>query len=147
MIEKLSDKERDKQIADYTSGVHADTIDALTARDPMQAAAWYERYGGNLNERDKQRVPVRQNGRIAIPFNGYMIYVNGLEQVFDGHWSKKEPPAIAGASVGDEVVMCVTHLPDHRPPGDFRGIVYKTRDLRTGKDWEEGDSLHDCGGA
>jgi len=91
--------------------------------------------------------PIRENGRIAIPFNGHIIYDNGLEQFFEGHWPRKEPPAIARSRVGDKVVMCVTRLPDHCPPGDFRGVVYKTRDLRTGENWEEGDSVHSCGGA
>jgi hypothetical protein len=91
--------------------------------------------------------PIRENGRIAIPFNGHVVYSNGLEQFFGDSWPKKKPPAIARGRIGDKVTMCVTHVPDHCPSGDFRGITYKTRDLRTGEEWEEGDSVHSCGGA
>lgn len=91
--------------------------------------------------------PIRENGRIAIPFNGYVLYHNGIEQFFGDSWPKKRPPAITRSRIGDKVIMCVTHLPDNCPPGDFRGITYRTRDLRTGEEWEEGDSIHNCGGA
>lgn len=55
-MNNLSDTMLAKQLADYTSGVHADTIDTLTPHDSVHAAGWYARYGGNLNQRDKQRV-------------------------------------------------------------------------------------------
>ncbi|CAN5638842.1 hypothetical protein BH10PSE14_BH10PSE14_00130 [soil metagenome] len=91
--------------------------------------------------------PIRENGRIAIPFNGYILYSNGLEQPFDQTWPKQEPPPFARSRVGDKVVMCVVELPDHCPPNDFRGVTYRTRNLRTGGVWEQGDSQHMCGGA
>jgi flagellum-specific peptidoglycan hydrolase FlgJ len=56
MIGGTPDDERDQQLADYRSGVHADTIEALAARDPASAADWYGRYGGELNEFDRQRI-------------------------------------------------------------------------------------------
>ena len=94
----------------------------------------------------REENPVRENGRIAIPFNGHMVYDNGLEQFFGGHWSKSEAPPFAHSRVGDRVEMCVVELPDHCPSGDFRGVIYRTHDLRTGGVWEEADSLHMCGG-
>ncbi|CAN5639015.1 hypothetical protein BH10PSE14_BH10PSE14_00160 [soil metagenome] len=61
MIGGTPDDERDQQLADYRSGVHADTIEALAARDPASAADWYARYGGSLNQRDASRVEATLN--------------------------------------------------------------------------------------
>jgi muramidase (phage lysozyme) len=55
-IDGVPDEQRDRQIADYVSRTHADTIDALAAHDPVRAAGWYARHGGNLTENDKQRL-------------------------------------------------------------------------------------------
>jgi flagellum-specific peptidoglycan hydrolase FlgJ len=55
-IGNVGDKLLIKQIGDYKSAAHADTIEALAQRDPMHAAGWYARYGGDLNGRDKMRV-------------------------------------------------------------------------------------------
>lgn len=55
-IANLPKNEIDRQIADYRSGVHAASIDALTMRDPIRAAAWYARHGDSLNDRDKDSV-------------------------------------------------------------------------------------------
>ena len=93
-----------------------------------------------------EKHPIRDHGRIAIPYNGYIEYTNGLEQsLYYGIWTKLEPPPFAYSRVGDRAVMCVTALPAHCPPGDFRGITYRTHDLRTGRVWELSDSPRDCG--
>jgi hypothetical protein len=54
--------------------------------------------------------------------------------------------AIVRSRAGDNVRMCVVDLPKDCPPGDSRGIVYRTKNLRTGEQWELPDSEHDCGG-
>jgi hypothetical protein len=64
-IDNAGDNLLEKQLADYKSGVHADTIDALTRRDPVHAAGWYARYGGNLNQRDKLRVEATLRSALA----------------------------------------------------------------------------------
>jgi murein DD-endopeptidase MepM/ murein hydrolase activator NlpD len=58
-IDKVGDELLAKQIADYKSGVHADTIETLTQRDPAHAAGWYARNGDTLNRRDKLRVEAK----------------------------------------------------------------------------------------
>ncbi|HSI16938.1 MAG TPA: hypothetical protein VK980_04155 [Sphingomonas sp.] len=55
-IDNLSDKMLGRQIADYKSGIHADTIDALTQRDPMLAANWYAQFGDQMNDFDRRKV-------------------------------------------------------------------------------------------
>ncbi len=64
MIGGTPDDERDQQLVDYKSGVHADTVEAL-ARDPLKAAQWYMRYGHELNERDKLRVETTLGAALA----------------------------------------------------------------------------------
>ena len=48
---------------------------------------------------------------------------------------------------GDRVRICLVSIPADCPPGDNRGRVYKTTNLRTKKSWELPDSQHSCGGA
>src|SRR3569623_3585408 len=55
-IDNVSDKMLGKQLADYKSGVHADTIDALPRRDPMLAANWYAQFGDQMNDFDRRKV-------------------------------------------------------------------------------------------
>jgi uncharacterized protein len=48
---------------------------------------------------------------------------------------------------GDGAVICLIAIPRHCPPGDARGRVYATTNLRTGQSWSLPDSEHSCGGA
>jgi hypothetical protein len=66
---------------------------------------------------------------------------NGLYQVSYGL-----VPEIVRSRRGDKVRMCVIDLPEDCPPGDFRGVVYRTSNSRTRGHWELPDSAHDCGG-
>jgi hypothetical protein len=56
MIEQRSDQEIANRMADYRSGVIADTIVALGTSDPARAAQWFARYRGTLNQQEKARV-------------------------------------------------------------------------------------------
>lgn len=74
-IANLPDKDLDRQLADYRSVVHADTIRALNLRDPVAAASWYARFGGELNELDRRRVasglaPTRAVAAVVTDANG-----------------------------------------------------------------------------
>lgn len=71
-----------------------------------------------------------------------VLYANGGQQVSYG----KEAAAIR-SKVGDRVKMCLTAIPDHCPPGDERGKVYESTNLRTGETWAMPDAQHHCGGA
>jgi len=61
--------------------------------------------------------------------------------------SYDKEPGLLHAEVGDPVMMCLVELPKDCPPGDDRGKVYTTTDLRTEESWTLPDSQHTCGGA
>jgi hypothetical protein len=70
-----------------------------------------------------------------------ILFQNGLYQV-----DYDVVPGIVHSRSGDRVTMCVIDLPRNCPPGDLRGVIYRTRNLRTGDEWELPDSQHGCGG-
>jgi uncharacterized protein len=61
--------------------------------------------------------------------------------------SYDKEPGLLHAEVGDPVMMCLVELPKDCPPGDERGKIYTTTDLRTQESWTLPDSQHTCGGA
>lgn len=61
--------------------------------------------------------------------------------------SYDEEPAIQRSHRGDRVRMCLVKLPEDCPPGDKRGRIYTTTNLRTNESWTLPDSEHSCGGA
>ena len=54
--------------------------------------------------------------------------------------------AVSASRPGDAVKFCLVSKPKRCPPGDNRGRVYKTTNLRTNKSWTLPDSQHECGG-
>jgi hypothetical protein len=56
-------------------------------------------------------------------------------------------PEIYHSRVGDPVLMCLVSIPQDCPPGDNRGRVYTTTNLRIQESWTLPDSQHSCGGA
>jgi uncharacterized protein len=64
-----------------------------------------------------------------------------------GQVSYEKEWGIIRSAVGDPVRICLVSIPKGCPPGDDRGKVYKTTNLRTGESWELPDSQHMCGGA
>jgi hypothetical protein len=68
-------------------------------------------------------------------------FTNGGYQV-----SYDELPVLEGSRKGDPVLMCLTKIPRDCPPGDARGRVYTTTNLRTLASWTMSDSEHSCGG-
>lgn len=89
-----------------------------------------------------QRLEDGSTGR-PIPGSGSAVnFVNGGYQV-----SYDEVPQINHSRRGDPVRMCLVAVPKHCPPGDNRGRVYKTINLRTRGSWTLSDSEHMCGGA
>lgn len=69
-------------------------------------------------------------------------FQNGVLQV-----SYETVPGIVRSRVGDKVTMCVVELPVDCPKGDFRGVVYRTRNWRTKESWRLPNAEHNCGGA
>jgi uncharacterized protein len=66
---------------------------------------------------------------------------DGFQVSYDKEWG------IIRSAIGDPVRICLVSLPKGCPPGDDRGKVYRTTNLRTGEHWELPDSQHECGGA
>lgn len=69
-------------------------------------------------------------------------YANGGYQVSQG---QVEP--LIQSRVGDPVQICLVRVPQGCPPGDDRGRLYDTTNLRTADSWQLADSSHRCGGA
>ena len=79
--------------------------------------------------------PIRGSGS-AVEFQ------NGLSQV-----SYDQIPAVDHSRSGDPVYVCLMKLPRNCPPGDNRGKLYTTTNLRTLESWTLPDAEHMCGGA
>lgn len=82
----------------------------------------------------------------SVPGSGSKIlFADGHENV-----EYDQVPAIDTSRPGDAILLCVRSLPagpPSCPANDTSGIVYKVKNLRTGKSWESSDATHTCGGA
>lgn len=67
---------------------------------------------------------------------------NGLIQI-----SYDRVEGAVRSKVGDPVRICLVSIPENCPPGDDRGKIYETTNLRDGQSWQMPDSQHMCGGA
>lgn len=86
-----------------------------------------------------------QEGENGPPIRGSgsaVTFANGLYQV-----SYEQVRAVDRSRRGDPVYICLVKLPTHCPPGDDRGRIYTTTNLRTLDSWTLPDSQHSCGGA
>ncbi|HEX4736507.1 MAG TPA: hypothetical protein VH331_02990 [Allosphingosinicella sp.] len=78
-----------------------------------------------------------------VPGSGSAVeFRNGLGQV-----SYEQVPAVDHSRAGDPVYVCLMKLPRNCPPGDNRGKLYTTTNLRTLESWTLPDAEHMCGGA
>ena len=78
-----------------------------------------------------------------VPDSGSAVrFENGGYQV-----SYEELETVKHSRKGDPVFMCLVRLPKDCPPGDNRGRMYTTTNLRTMESWTMSDSEHECGGA
>ena len=55
--------------------------------------------------------------------------------------------AVVRSQVFDKVNMCLVEIPKGCQPGDHRGSVYKTTNLRTKESWSLANDVKGCGGA
>ncbi len=79
--------------------------------------------------------PIRDSGSAVQLANG--VYGVSYEQL----------PAVDTSRAGDRVLTCLVSIPRGCPPGDNRGRVYTTTNLRTEQSWTLPDAAHRCGGA
>ena len=78
-----------------------------------------------------------------IPGSGSAVnFANKGYQVSYG-----EELGIAHSQRGDRVYLCLMKVPKGCPPGDNRGRIYTTTNLRNMESWTLPDSEHSCGGA
>lgn len=93
-----------------------------------------------------QRVGYRlQDGSTgrSIPGSGSSIRLaNGVVGI-----SYDQVRAVDRSRRGDRVRVCLVSIPRACPPGDDRGRMYRTTNLRTRQSWTLPDSQHMCGGA
>lgn len=79
----------------------------------------------------------------GVPDSGSTItYESGLSQI-----DYARVPGIDNSQAGDRVRVCLVSVPENCPPGDDRGRVYTSTNLRTDETWTAPDSQHSCGGA
>ncbi len=90
----------------------------------------------------EHRLQDGENGPMVPDSGSAVAYANGGYQV-----SYDELDAVHHARARDSVLMCLVSIPKPCPPGDARGRVYTTTDLRTLQSWTMPDAEHSCGGA
>jgi hypothetical protein len=117
--------------------------EAVAAPLPRKIGSCTETFVKEINYRLSS---VDANGvYVPIPGSGSSItFTNGGYQV-----SYDTVGAIHRSRPDDKVRVCLTFIPDcsHASPGDQRGRIYRTTNLRTGESWTLPDSQHSCGGA
>lgn len=75
--------------------------------------------------------------------NGTAVrYANGANQV-----SYNYEEQVARSHIGDDVLLCLSTIPRHCPPGDSRGREYSSTKIEDYSSWIMSDSQHMCGGA
>jgi len=79
--------------------------------------------------------PVPNSGSAVVLANG--VYGVSYDSV----------PEVQRSRRGDRVLTCLVKLPTNCPPGDHRGKLYTTTNLRTQESWTLPDAEHYCGGA
>lgn len=81
--------------------------------------------------------------RRVIPGSGSAVdMANGVYGV-----SYEQVGAVNRSRRGDPVLTCLVKVPRGCPPGDDRGRLYTTTNLRTEESWTLPDAEHMCGGA
>jgi hypothetical protein len=92
--------------------------------------------------RVEQRLQEGEHGPPVPDSGSAVVFDNGGYQV-----SYEEVGAVNRSHRGDRALMCLVTIPHPCPPGDNRGRVYTTTNLRTMESWTLPDAEHMCGGA
>jgi hypothetical protein len=90
----------------------------------------------------QHRLQSGENGPFVPDSGSAVRFDNGGYQV-----SYEELDTVRHSRKGDPVLMCLIRIPKGCPPGDARGRIYTTTNLRTMESWTMSDSEHGCGGA
>ncbi|WP_374940791.1 hypothetical protein [Bradyrhizobium sp. SRS-191] len=109
--------------------------------NPTKIGECAERTIASISTRMNDRLPSKQP-KPGKDGGSFVAYTNKDTQVLYD-WSA----ALARSKVGDRVRMCLVSIPKDCPPGDERGRVYESTNLRTNEAWTMPDDPHTCGGA
>ena len=126
-------------------GLLAQSVDAPAQRHGVRSQRIPTRVGACARTTIRQVTQRLEDGvtHRVIPGSGsVVVFANGLYQV-----SYEQVRAVNRSRRGDPVITCLVELPQDCPPGDDRGKVYRTTNLRTHQSWTLPDSQHSCGGA
>jgi len=116
---------------------------SMAAPLPKRVGSCAETFIKEINYR--LEAPDANGVYMGVPDSGSAIsFTNGGYQV-----SYDAVPAIHKSQPQEKVRVCLISIPNCSlaRPGDERGRVYKTTNLRTGDQWTLPDSQHSCGGA
>lgn len=114
----------------------------VLVENPTKVGDCAERTIAAISDRFNGKLASRPYKRGAIDPGSYVRYTNKDTQV-----SYEWDAALAHSKVGDKVRFCLISIPKDCPPGDNRGRVYETTNLRTNETWKMQDDPHMCGGA
>ena len=114
----------------------------VLVENPTRIGECAERTIAAITDLSNERVSRKPPKRGTIDPGIYVRYSNKDAQV-----SHEWDAALAHSKVGDHVRMCLVEIPRDCPPGDNRGRVYETTNLRTNEVWKMPDDPHMCGGA
>ncbi len=87
--------------------------------------------------------------RLRDAFTGEDAPWSGSAIRFDNKgWqiSYGQEPSVDHSRPGDDVKICLVYIPPNCPPGDNRGRIYHTTNMRTKESWTLPDAQHGCGG-
>ncbi|CAL78174.1 hypothetical protein BRADO4431 [Bradyrhizobium sp. ORS 278] len=114
---------------------------AVMVENPTKIGECAERTIASISTRFNEKLPSRPP-RPGKDGGSFVQYTSKHTQVsYD--WSA----VLAHSKIGDRVRMCLVSIPKDCPPGDDRGRVYETTNLRTNESWTMPDDPHMCGGA
>ena len=129
-----------KEPSGVSPALIAVAVATFTLGVPAASAAPLPTRLGQCSVTRVKQVETRLEG---MPNSGSAItYENGGYQV-----SYDMIPAIEASRPGDPVRVCLVSIPEHCPPGDARGRVYRATNLRSKGTWKAPDAEHSCGGA
>jgi hypothetical protein len=110
--------------------------------NPTKVGECAERTIAEIADRFGEKLAQKPLKRGTIDPGSYVRYTNKDTQV-----SYEWDAALAHSKIGDKVRFCLASIPKDCPPGDNRGRVYETTNLRTHEVWTMQDDPHMCGGA
>lgn len=122
-------------------------VDATTPQTPVlvenptRIGECAERTIAVISTRFNEKLPSKR----PKPVNDGGSYVRYTSK--DTQVSYEWDAALSHSKIGDKVRFCLVSIPKDCPPGDDRGRVYQTTNLRTNESWTMQDDPHKCGGA